>query len=48
MTRAFELAAGTANGYIEHWYVEDIGLVQEIHTNTDDGTVILTRELSGY
>jgi hypothetical protein len=36
------------NGYLEQWYVEGLGLVAEINTNTDDGSTIMTRELSAY
>ncbi|MDP2315418.1 MAG: hypothetical protein Q8P41_21150 [Pseudomonadota bacterium] len=36
------------NGELEQWYVEGLGLVREINTNTDDGSDVMSRELTGY
>lgn len=36
------------NGEQSVWYVEGLGLVKEENINTDDGSTIVSRDLSGY
>jgi hypothetical protein len=45
------VALGSAypqDAIIDSWYVKGLGLVRETIENTTDGTMVLTRELTGY
>lgn len=40
------MEVSTINGYIEQWWVKGVSLVKETHTNTDDGSELVFREVS--